>query len=135
MPRGIPIGEAEKLAALALLIQNGGNVKRTARMLSYDRRTLMNWRDQSSDPAVINTIDKEVVRERTERWGAAQDLAATRMIQLLPKEQDLDSVSKAAQVSSQQYLDHRDGRRGTNEGMTVVIPVQFVLKQEVFDAI
>ena len=137
MTKGVPYSEADKLAALALLVQNGGNLKRTARMLAYDRRTLGTWRDMSQDPAVLNTIDPEVRRERTERWGEVQDIAASRMAALIPEETDLDSVSKAAQVSSQQYLDHRDGRRGTGNGpgFTINGPVQFVLSQETFETI
>lgn len=113
MTRGVPVSEDIKRHALARLVENDGNAKRTARELGISRVNLIHWRNLSTDPLVYNTIDLDLRRSRAERWGAVQDLAANRMAALIPNETELDAVTKAAQISSQQYLDHRDGRRGT----------------------
>ena len=135
MAKALP--EALKTKALALLVENAGNVKRTARQLGLDRTTLIDWRDKSTNPAVWDTIDPEIRRERTERWGTVLDLATEKMGDLLPTANDLDQVTRAAGVASQNYLDHRDGRRNSqvSQNLNITGPVQFVIKQEVLDAI
>ena len=49
--RGMTISEIEVAYARRVLIKNGGNKKKTARLLGIDRRTLYRWLGEREEPS------------------------------------------------------------------------------------
>ena len=118
--------EEARAAALAALIANGGNVKKTARDLGMNRSTLINWRDDAR--AVSDTIAPDVKARYVRLWAAAQEQLVSRMSELAPASDSLRDVAYAANIALAGYLDSRDGRRGAQDSNTVVVPVQVVVR-------
>ncbi len=129
--------EQQKAEALAALIENGGNVKATARQLGINRITLTTWRDKAHSPAVLDTISTVLKDERIDLWDKAQQLGAKRIMELYPQSDDLRAVAYAASVAFNAYLDLTLGRKGTDQQQSLTIngPVQFVFEKPVFEAI
>ena len=104
--------DQQKAEALAALMENGGNVKATARELQIPRGTLLAWRDKQDSPAVINTISPELTQARIDLWDQTQQMAARRIQELLPLTTELRDVAVAARVAVDAYQDLAYGRKG-----------------------
>ena len=130
--------EQQIIEALAVLMTNGGNAKRTAKQLGIPRPTLIRWRDGAAaaeEAAVTDatalavdiradtseTLDTASApvnpwarqpRDYGELWGGVQELAVARMRELLPVTTDLRAVAYAAGIAADRHLDFTLGRRG-----------------------
>ena len=107
---------AEQAEALAALTTNGGNAKRTARELSIPESTLRHWRnvaDAVADGVALARVEPDRAREPLELWRTAAELAGETMIERLKDTTSLKDASYAGRVANDNFLDHRDGRKGT----------------------
>lgn len=107
-PRRYP--DETVIATLAELTRNGGNLTRAAETMGVPVATVQRWRDLAEPAAGGVTVTK--AEEYRALWGEAQELATKRITELVPNSENLKEVAYAAQVASNAYLDHRDGRRG-----------------------
>ena len=116
-------------SALALLAQNSDNLTRTAKELGWPRSSLRNMRDkQRALMAGIQfaTTDVDRARDPVLIWEKTAQKAVAKMSTLLDQDDArLRDVSYAVQVSSEQWLNHRDGRKGMEisvDARSVILP-------------
>ena len=103
--------DQQKAEALAALIENGGNVKATARELGIPRPTLITWREKSRQPDVLNTIPPDMAAERIALWDRVQEAGARRLLELFPLSESVREVAYAAKIAHDIRLDLTEGRR------------------------
>ncbi len=119
----------DRAEALAVVAANGGNVVHTANQLAIPRGTLETWvREQAAYQAALepSRSASDHARANVEVWRAAQQLGAQKIVERLEADgATLKDVAYASKVSSDAYLDHRDGRKGTQiavDARTVTMP-------------
>ena len=66
-----------------------------------------------NDGVALAQVSPERAREPTEWYRGAAQLAVERVHELLPETTRLHDVAYAAKAMSDAFLDHRDGRKGT----------------------
>lgn len=114
----------QKAEALAKLVEHGGDVKSTARALGIPRTTLINWRDKSNNPAVLDTIPPDTKQARIDLWDKGQELGVHRLMALIPTSDNLRDIAYATDRLLAGYLDLTEGRKGTNISIDNSVHVQ-----------
>ncbi len=119
----------DRAEALATLAANGNNVGQTADTLGMPRETLSTWaQEQAAYDVALERPQSPAdhARANVEVWRQAQQLGAQKIVERLEADgATLKDVAYASKVSSDAYLDHRDGRKGTQiavDARTVSIP-------------
>jgi transposase-like protein len=92
----------EKIAALATLAANKGNLSKTAKDTGITRDSLREWRDDPAlDSTEVATIKRAVADSFLEKVKRVRELAADRLIELLPLEGDVHKVAGAMKIANE----------------------------------
>lgn len=92
----------QRIAALASLAANGGNISKTSRETGVSRITLRGWQaSELNDLPEVATIKKGLVDSYREKLRKARESALDRMLELMPVESDLHKVTGAAKILSE----------------------------------
>lgn len=125
--------DAERIAALAQLEANGGNVTRAARAAGVARPTLISWRNAALAAAPertaltkADTAPDTVKTDWAANYGKAALLGAqiifenlTRYVGQALKPSELRDVAVVAGIAVDKHLDYRDGRKSANVNVEV----------------
>ena len=80
----------ERIAALALLEANSGNIRKTARETGITRQTLERWHNGIlADDARIEPLKREIQEDRKALMKRALTAGLERALELVPLEKDL----------------------------------------------
>ncbi|WP_019585232.1 transposase [Deinococcus apachensis] len=92
----------QKVAILAALAANNGNISKTARETGVSRDKLREWQASTlqTSPEVV-TLKKELSDSYRSKLKRAREAALDRMLELLPHEHDLHKVTGAAKILSE----------------------------------
>lgn len=92
----------QKIAVLATLAANGGNVSRTARETGVDRMTLRAWRaSELNDSPEVATQKEVLATSYIGKVRQTREALLERMLTLSQTEQDLFKVSGAFKIVSE----------------------------------
>lgn len=99
---------AQKLAALAVLAANAGNISKTARETGIDRVTLRKWRasELNASPEII-ALKNAFADAYREKLARAREASLDRMLELIPHETDLHKVTGAVKILSELAITER----------------------------
>lgn len=117
--------DEQRIAALAALEANGGNVKRTAAAVGIPRSTLQLWRDSAvaAAPELALTLAPAatVKTDWADLFGEAAKLGAQLITENLQryagtplKPSELRDVAVVSGIAVDKHLDYRDGRKSAS---------------------
>lgn len=130
-PNGRRYGDAEKLAMLVRLVENGGSIRQTAAEFGVSDAQLYRWSrelQESADAETIRTalgLDRPKVQRGTDwgqLWGEVEARAIGRLHQRIDKATSIRDLAIVAGIAADKRMDHTQGRRGqppANLTMTV----------------
>jgi len=115
--------DEDRIATLAALDVNAGNVTRTAEQTGITRLTIRRWRDAALEaglPVVTDVVtsEKKPKRDWSELYGRAASLGARIITENLRnyrgrdlKPSELRDVAVTVGIAVDKHLDYRDGRK------------------------
>lgn len=91
----------QRIAALASLAANGGNISKTARETGVSRLTLREWQASDlSELPEVTAIKEQLRGSFLEQIREVREAASRRMLELIPEETDLHKVAGALKIAN-----------------------------------
>jgi hypothetical protein len=91
--------DGERIAALAILAANGGNISQTTRQTGIPRITLRKWQaSELNDLPQVATIKAEVTQSFIEKAKSAREVFLDRLVALAPQEKDMFKLAGAFKI-------------------------------------
>jgi len=89
----------QRIAALAALAANGGNISQTARQTGIPRITLRKWQaSELNDLPEVASIKAELTGSFIEKARSARELILDRLVALAPEERDMFKLAGAFKI-------------------------------------
>lgn len=89
----------QRIAALAALASNGGNLAKTARQTGISRMTLREWQASDlNDLPEVATLKAEFTGSFIEKVKSAREVFIDRMVALAPDEKDMFKLAGAFKI-------------------------------------